>query len=175
MKESWKWRSGCDAERVAMRRVCIRGGKSPRSFCDEEGETAERDGDVMMPAFGSSGLSSYVHHAIAGGASAEDVAELRELIEADDDALDALYAPEPITLADHDPHEAMYEAMSTLTRRRPSNDEVSSALESWAFGSQQGVQEHAWEPPVRLGVCAWLARVALEPKDNSACLIAHSV
>jgi hypothetical protein len=87
--------------------------------------------------------ASYVHHAIAG-ASADDVAELRELIQADDDALDALYAPEPVALADHDPAEAMYEVMSTLTpaaqqrrgQRRP---------RELAFGSQHAVQEHAWE------------------------------
>lgn len=94
-------------------------------------------------------------------ASAEDVAELRELVRADDDTLDACYAPELIALAEHDPHEAMYAAMATLTRRRLDNDQISGALESWAFGSQIAVQEHAWEPPVRIGVCAWLARVAL--------------
>ena len=104
--------------------------------------------------------ASYVHHAVAG-ASADDVAELRELVQAGDDTLDAIYAPEPFALADHDPHEAMYEAMSTLTRRRIDNDQISGALEIWAFGSQTAVQEHAWEPPVRIGVCAWLARVAL--------------
>lgn len=51
--------------------------------------------------------------------------------------------------------------MSTLTRRRLDSDQSSGALESWAFGSQTAVQEHAWEPPGRLGVCAWLTRVAL--------------
>jgi hypothetical protein len=103
---------------------------------------------------------SYVHHAVAG-ASAEDVTELRELLNADDAALDALYAPEPFALSDEDPHEAMYEAMSVLTRRRLDNAQVSSALEIWAFGSQSAVQEYAWAPLVRIGVCAWLARVAL--------------
>jgi hypothetical protein len=110
--------------------------------------------------------ASYVHHAVAG-ASAEDVAELRELVEAGDDTLDALYAPELIALAEHDPHEAMYDAMSTLARRRLDNDEISGAIESWAAGSRHAAQEHAWEPPVRIGVCAWLARVALQPERSA--------
>ena len=128
---------------------------------DEGIEPSEDGGQIAewLAAFPDA-AASYVHHAVAG-ASDEDVMELRELVQADDDTLDALYAPEPIALADHDPHEAMYEAMSTLTRRRIDNDQISGALESWAFGSQTAVQEHAWEPPVRLGVCAWLARVAL--------------
>lgn len=109
----------------------------------------------------------YVHHAVAG-ATDEDMTELRELIHADDDALDALDAPEPLAPVDNDPHDGMYEAMSALTRRRLSNAQVSRALASWAFGSQNAVQEHAWEPPVRLGVCAWLARVALGREEQAA-------
>jgi hypothetical protein len=111
--------------------------------------------------------ASYIHHAVAC-ATTEDVTELRRLIHTDDDALDAIYAPEPLALAEHDPHEAMYEAMSVLTRRRLDNAQASGALENWAFGSQNAVQEHAWEPPVRVGICAWLARVALRHEEQAA-------
>lgn len=110
---------------------------------------------------------SYVRYAVAS-ATAEDITELRELIHADDDALDAIYAPEPFAPAEHDPQEAIYVAMSALTRRRFNNDQISGAVESWAVGSQIAVQEHAWEPPVRIGVCAWLARVALRREEQAA-------
>jgi hypothetical protein len=86
---------------------------------------------------------------------------LRALVRADVDTIDARYAPVAIALAHQDPHEAMCEAMATLTSRRLDSDLISGALESWAFSSQLAVQEHAWEPPVRIGVCAWLARVAM--------------
>src|ERR1700759_2886207 len=50
MSESPKWRSGRDAERIVDLQERGRGGKSPRSFGNEEGEAAERDGDVVVPA-----------------------------------------------------------------------------------------------------------------------------
>src|SRR5262245_33718434 len=50
MSESWKWRSGRDAERIVVFRADGRGGKSPRSLGGEEGEAAEGDGDVVVPA-----------------------------------------------------------------------------------------------------------------------------
>ena len=163
---SGAWTARCPAlEAIGWPPIPVEGSGLPE---DDDWQMARWLAELPDAAVG------YVHHAIAG-ASAEDVAELRELIETDDDALDAFYAPELVALADHDPHEAMYEAMATLTRRRLGNDEVSGALESWAFGSRQGVQEHAWEPPVRLGVCAWLARVALQAEGSGACLIARGV
>ena len=50
MKESAKWRSGRDVDRVV--RICAfgRGGKSAGAFSDHEGITAEDDGDVVVPA-----------------------------------------------------------------------------------------------------------------------------
>lgn len=129
-------------------------------------ETGDQQIAAWLAAFPDIAVR-YVHHVVAGG-TAEDITELRELVQADDAALDALYAPEPFALADQDPHEALYEAMSMLTRRRFDNAQVSRAVENWAFGSQGAVQEYAWEPPVRLGVCAWLARVALRSEEQAA-------
>jgi hypothetical protein len=50
MKESEKWRSGRESERVVDHRPSGRGGKTPHTFGDDEHVAAESDGDVMMPA-----------------------------------------------------------------------------------------------------------------------------
>ena len=50
ISESWKWRSGREADRTGVLRAESRGGKGPRSLGGEEGEAAERDGDVVVPA-----------------------------------------------------------------------------------------------------------------------------
>jgi hypothetical protein len=50
--ESWKWRSGREADRVVgfLPERGGPGGETPCSFSDEKGVTSERDGDVMVPA-----------------------------------------------------------------------------------------------------------------------------
>ncbi len=51
MKESAKWRSGREAERVVSHRPSGRGGETPHTFGDDERVAAESDRDVMMPAW----------------------------------------------------------------------------------------------------------------------------
>ena len=49
MKESTKWRSGRDRDRVGVILPSSRGGKTPHAFSDDERVAAEDDGDVVMP------------------------------------------------------------------------------------------------------------------------------
>ena len=50
MKESWKCRSGRAWLRTNWTGASSRGGKSAGALRDDEGETGERDGHVMVPA-----------------------------------------------------------------------------------------------------------------------------
>src|SRR3989442_7870429 len=50
MKESSKWRSGRDVDRVVSICAFGRGRKSADAFSDHEGVTAEDDRDVVVPA-----------------------------------------------------------------------------------------------------------------------------
>src|SRR4051812_47396743 len=50
MKESAKWRSGRDADRVGTSFPSGRGGKTPHPFRNDERVAAQDDGDVVMPA-----------------------------------------------------------------------------------------------------------------------------
>jgi hypothetical protein len=55
MNESWKWRSGRELER--QQSFCGpsgRGGKTLRTFSDDERVAAEHDGDVVVPVGESS-------------------------------------------------------------------------------------------------------------------------
>ena len=54
MNESWKWRSGRERERQSFCGPSGRGGKTLRTFSDDERVAAEHDGDVVMPAGKSS-------------------------------------------------------------------------------------------------------------------------
>src|SRR5262249_50201617 len=47
---SWKWRSGRDWLRDVGHRPSGRGGKSPRTFGDDERVAGKYDRDVMVPA-----------------------------------------------------------------------------------------------------------------------------
>src|ERR1700760_760388 len=86
MKESTKWRSGRDAERIVALRDGRPGGESPRSFCNEEGEAAECDGDVVMPAAEPAALEvieselafEILVHALGAPALLDQVHELDE-------------------------------------------------------------------------------------------------
>jgi hypothetical protein len=49
MKESAKWRSGRDLERLVTILPSSRGGKSAAPLRDDERVAAEDDGDVMVP------------------------------------------------------------------------------------------------------------------------------
>ena len=50
VKESAKWRSGRDSERVVSRLASAGGGKMPHSFSNDERIAAEDNSDVMMPS-----------------------------------------------------------------------------------------------------------------------------
>src|ERR1044071_7558081 len=51
-RESWKWRSGRDADRIVgfLSESGARGGKMPFSPPSEQGEASERAGDMVVPA-----------------------------------------------------------------------------------------------------------------------------
>jgi hypothetical protein len=110
----------------------------------------------------------YVHTAIAC-ASDSDLRELREIVLADDHALEEL-RPWGIDLAADVPASASLEdARSMLTYRRLSSIEACSGFADWAHGFAGMVAEHALPPALRIGAVAWLARVALGPADAAAC------
>jgi len=83
MKESAKWRSGRDLERVVAILPSSRGGKSADSLGDDEGVAAEDDGDVMVPTHegptvANPGLSLALTRRI-GGDWVSDLGALRRL------------------------------------------------------------------------------------------------
>lgn len=49
MKESAKWRSGLSVVRTVLTLASGRGGKSAGALGDNEGKTAERHGDMVVP------------------------------------------------------------------------------------------------------------------------------
>jgi hypothetical protein len=110
----------------------------------------------------------YVHTAIAC-ASDSDLRELREIVLADDRALED-FRPWGIDLAAEVPASASLEdARSMLTYRQLSSTEACSGFADWAHGLAGMVTEHALPPALRLGAIAWLARVALRPAEAAAC------
>ena len=56
MRESWKWRSGRERERVGVRRPLSGGGKTPSTLGDEESVASESYRDVVMPALVATAL-----------------------------------------------------------------------------------------------------------------------
>jgi len=106
--------------------------------------------------------------AVIAGATDDDVLELRKLMNADDAALDAVYRPFGASFAETDPAEHLECARHLLTRRHLSNTDACRAIEEWAFGSREAALDHALTPVFRVGVVAWLARVALRPEERAA-------
>ena len=108
----------------------------------------------------------YVYTAVAG-ASADDIAELRELRAASDDDLES-YRPWGLVDTDDPPAAALLElALASLTLRRPTCAEICSGFGGWARGSAQAALEHTLSPVDRIGAIAWLARVALGPSEGA--------
>ena len=109
----------------------------------------------------------YVYTAVAG-ASADDIAELREILAASDDDLEA-YRPWGLVDTEDPPAAALLEpALASLTLRRPTYTEICSGFGGWARGFAQAALEHTLSPVDRVGAIAWLARVALGPVGGAA-------
>lgn len=107
----------------------------------------------------------YVRTAIAG-ASAAEIAELRELLEAGDTEA---YAPFGGPFGAYKRNSrSLASAMATLARRRASNTEICSAVHAYAAGYARLASKHTIPPVARIGLIAWLARAALhEPPPPS--------
>ena len=143
----------------------------PRGFASEPGEPGEPPPDPVEVATFLAKLRSaapgYIHTAIAG-ASDSDLGELREIIRADADALED-YRPWGIDfVADAPSSESLDNARSMLACRHLSNAEACSGFADWAHGFAGMVAEHALPPVFRVGAIAWLARVALCPREGAA-------
>ena len=115
----------------------------------------------------SAAARGYVYTAIAG-ASAEEIAELREILAASDDGLET-YRPWGLVDTEDPPAAALLEpALASLTLRRPTSAEVCCGFGGWARGFAQAALEHTPSPVERIGAIAWLARVALVPVGGTA-------
>jgi hypothetical protein len=112
--------------------------------------------------------AGYVHTTVAG-ASADDIAELRWLLTANDDDLEAYRPWGPVETEDAPPSNLLEPALASLTLRRPTNVETCRGLGGWAQGFAQLAIEHTIPPVDRIGAIAWLARVAL--RDEGACSV----
>jgi hypothetical protein len=143
----------------------------PRGFAAEPGDPAEMTPDsaevATFLAKLRAGAAGYVHTAIAC-ASAADLLELREIVRTDDDTLED-YRPWGIDFGAEEPPSASLEsARAMLTCRRLTSAEACSGFADWAHGFAGMVAEHAVPPVFRIGAVAWLARVALQPKEGAA-------
>jgi hypothetical protein len=100
---------------------------------------------------------------VVGGASKQDVALLRELVGADEQALDDLrpFGASANLAEDRAPWGDLEDARAALTARYPSSDDVCSGVSAWASGMASAAHEYAVTPVLRVGAIAWLARVAL--------------
>jgi hypothetical protein len=109
----------------------------------------------------------YVYTALAC-ASGADLHDLREIMGADDHALEE-FRPWGVELAAETPaSELLEDARSILTCRQLSNTEACGGVADWAHGFAAMVAEHALPPVLRIGAVAWLARVALRSADDTA-------
>ena len=112
----------------------------------------------------------YVRTAIAG-ASDDEIDELRALVAADDEHLEAYrpYAAVPGARTWRgyaaDPLES---ALAHLTRRRPTHEQITSAVAGWAYRFARLADEHTISPVRRIGAITWLARVALRDEERAA-------
>jgi hypothetical protein len=100
---------------------------------------------------------------VMSGASQRDVALLREIVGADEQALDELHPFGTCAnlTEDRAPWEDLEDARAILTARYPSPDDVCSGVCAWASGMAAAAHKYALTPVLRIGAIAWLARVAL--------------
>ena len=141
MKESPKWRSGRDAERIVDLRERSRGGKSPRSFSNEEGEAAERDGDVVVPASETAALEviqsefalEILVHALGTPALLDQLHELHEghaLVGGEVEVDGLVFIVAPFT---NEPHPIAATRFTTIVCRRDDAQEGEPCGE-WTCG-----------------------------------------
>jgi len=146
----------------------------PIAFAFLPGDPAELDEltpdpDEVAPFLAKlrTAAAGYVHTAIAG-ASADHLDALDQILRADDEELDA-YHPWGDGCGSWWPSLMSLESSrSLLTRRRLSNAEACHGVANWADGFASMVAEHAIPPVFRIGVVAWLARVALRSAGGAA-------
>jgi hypothetical protein len=99
--------------------------------------------------------------AVIAGASERELAELRALVEAGDEALEP-YRPLGRSFADGAPAADTGErALSLRGVTRPTHTQRCQAVAQWAAWYADLTVEHAIPPVHRVGTVAWLARVAL--------------
>jgi hypothetical protein len=111
----------------------------------------------------------YVRTAIVGASPAE-VDALCSLLVASDATLET-YRPfnGPFGSDEHNTHaaEVLEPALASLVKRRISNAEICSGVAGYASGWAQIASEHAIPPVARIGLIAWLAKVALAPAPTA--------
>lgn len=105
--------------------------------------------------------------AVIAGASEREMAELRDLVEARDEALEP-YRPLGRSFTDDVPaSETGERALALISLTRPTNAQRCQAVAQWAAWYADLTVEHAIPPVHRVGTVAWLARVALREERAS--------
>lgn len=160
-----EWWSGRSARCPAVAEV----PNPPTAFMWEPGEHGPTPDPYEVSRFLPklrTAAAGYVHTAIAG-ASYDHLRTLHRIMHASDDRLEAyrpwgfgLIAPQSLIPLDS--------ALSRLTRRQLSNVEACRGVTDWAYGFAKVVAERAIPPVHRIGVVAWLARVALRSEGGAA-------
>jgi len=114
-----------------------------------------------------SAAPDYMRTVIAGATPAK-IRELRELVNASDEDLEA-YRPFAYPYGkDVAATESLETAISTLTRRRPTNEQTCQGFQGWAQAFNGLAVGYTIPPVCRVGAVAYLANVALRDEERAA-------